>query len=74
MMKRYMKFGLVVVVLGLSSMATRVWGAETVRTAEGPRERAGGRQAIRNAPLLERPNRPGHFYGNTVRRVNERRG
>jgi hypothetical protein len=74
MIRRCMKFGLVVVVLGLSSMATRVWGAETVRTAEGPRERAGGRQAIRNAPLLERPNRPGHFYGNTVRRVNERRG
>ena len=24
-------------------------------------------QAIRQMPLLERPNRPGHFYGNTVR-------
>lgn len=27
------------------------------------------RQTIREMPLLERPNRPGHFYGNTVRRV-----
>ncbi|UUO06445.1 hypothetical protein M4951_24245 [Blastopirellula sp. J2-11] len=27
------------------------------------------RQAIRAQPLLVRPNRPGHFYGNTVRRV-----
>ena len=27
-------------------------------------------QAIRQMPLLERPNRPGHFYGNTVRALN----
>ena len=26
-------------------------------------------QSIRDMPLLERPNRPGHFYGNTVRRI-----
>ncbi len=25
------------------------------------------RREIRQTPLLERPNRPGHFYGNTVR-------
>lgn len=31
------------------------------------------RQEIRNMPLLERPNRPGHFYGNTVRRLHNRR-
>lgn len=31
------------------------------------------REAIRSMPLLERPNRPGHFYGNTVRRVYHRR-
>jgi hypothetical protein len=42
--------------------------------AEGPRQRAAVRQAIRDTPLLERPNRPGHFYGNTVRRITERRG
>lgn len=27
------------------------------------------REAIRSQPMLVRPNRPGHFYGNTVRRV-----
>ncbi|MDO4571109.1 MAG: hypothetical protein Q4D38_12040 [Planctomycetia bacterium] len=26
------------------------------------------RQEIRSMPILQRPNRPGHFYGNTVRR------
>ena len=32
--------------------------------------RAEVRQQIRATPLMERPNRPLHFYGNTVRRVN----
>ncbi|MCA9267400.1 MAG: hypothetical protein KDA41_02970 [Planctomycetales bacterium] len=27
-------------------------------------------QQIRQQPLLERPDRPGHFVGNTIRRVN----
>jgi len=74
MMRRCTKFGSLVVVFGLSWMAARTQGAATTRMPENPRERAGVRQAIRNTPLLERPNRPGHFYGNTVRRVNERRG
>jgi hypothetical protein len=26
-------------------------------------------QQIRQQPILERPNRPGHVYGNTVRRI-----
>lgn len=26
------------------------------------------RNEIRSMPITERPNRPGHFYGNTVRR------
>lgn len=26
------------------------------------------RSEIRSMPILERPSRPGHFYGNTVRR------
>ena len=30
-------------------------------------------EQIRQMPLLERPNRPGHFYGNTVRRIYYRR-
>jgi hypothetical protein len=31
------------------------------------------REAIRRMPLIERPDRPGHFYGNTVRRIHTRR-
>lgn len=31
------------------------------------------RKDIRQIPILERPNRPGHFYGNTVRRMNDRK-
>lgn len=31
------------------------------------------RQEIRNMPILERPNRPGHIYGNTVRRLHNRK-
>jgi len=30
------------------------------------------REAIRHMPLLMRPNRPLHFYGNTVRRLHAR--
>ena len=30
------------------------------------------RQVIRQTPILQRPDRPGHFYGNTVRRRHRR--
>ncbi len=30
------------------------------------------RRDIRQMPILERPSRPGHFYGNAVRRRNSR--
>ncbi len=29
-------------------------------------------QQIRQQPILERPDRPGHVYGNTVRRMHRR--
>lgn len=32
------------------------------------------RRCIRHTPILERPHRFGHFYGNTVRRRHHRRG
>lgn len=32
------------------------------------------RAAIRQMPITTRPNRPGHFYGNTVRRLHRVRG
>ena len=31
------------------------------------------RRAIRNMHILDRPNRPFHFYGNTVRRLHRAR-
>jgi hypothetical protein len=31
------------------------------------------RQSIKSMPITARPSRPGHFYGNTVRRVHQRR-
>lgn len=32
------------------------------------------RTEIRAMPIHNRPNRPGHFYGNTVRRRSDRQG
>jgi len=47
------------------------------RTATTVQQRASvsysTRQQIRQLPILARPNRPGHFYGNTVRRIYHRR-
>jgi hypothetical protein len=41
--------------------------------ADGPVIATGAqRQQIRSTPILERENRPLHFYGNTVRRLNAR--
>lgn len=41
--------------------------------ADGPIIATGAqRQQIRATPILERENRPLHFYGNTVRRVHAR--
>ena len=31
------------------------------------------RRDIRSVPIVERPSRPGHFYGNAVRRNNSRK-
>lgn len=73
MIQRYVRIGLLTAVLGLGGLANRAWAAETTRTPADRQERGTARQTIRNTPLLERPNRPGHFYGNTVRRINERR-
>jgi hypothetical protein len=73
MIQRYVKIGLLTAVLGLGGLATRVWTAETTPKPADSQDRATTRQTIHDMPLLERPNRPGHFYGNTVRRMNERR-
>jgi hypothetical protein len=47
-------------------------GAAEIETAEVEAariRRSMTREEIRSMPIVERPNRPGHFYGNTVRRV-----
>lgn len=68
MMKRY-----VVAILSLS--ATLLPGSTT--WAEGARSgpviaRGEEREAIKSLDITERPDRLGHFYGNTVRRRTER--
>jgi hypothetical protein len=72
MIHRYAKIGLLTVVLGLGVLTSRNWGAEKVQLPADPQERAAMKETIHNTPLLERPNRSGHFYGNTVRWFNER--
>lgn len=43
------------------------------RVADSPIARVRASEAeVRSKPLLERPNRIGHFYGNTVRRLHYR--
>ncbi len=59
----------------LPSCASAV-GPQTVGPVNAPLSTlpaAARREAIRRMPLLMRPNRPGHFYGNTVRRMHARR-
>ncbi len=57
MMKRAMLFGLLAVTqLGLVAPAPAREAATVTR------------KDIRSMPILERPSRPGHFYGNSVRR------
>ena len=46
----------------------------TRRPAVSTRWRAASQQTIRRTPILSRPNRPGHFVGNSIRRSYSRRG
>lgn len=61
-MMRYFVFAVLLVLAMISSVSA------TERATAGLT-----RAQIRQMPLLERPNRPGHFYGNTVRWLHERR-
>lgn len=50
-------------------LASLVWGGVVVEEASAvytPAQRA----TIRAMPITQRPYRPGHFYGNTVRVLN----
>lgn len=48
-------------------------GGFFVEPTEAANTRAEFRAEIQSMPLLERPNRVGHFYGNNVRRIHSRR-
>jgi hypothetical protein len=43
-------------------------------TAQASTRTTLSRADIRSLPITVRPNRPGHFYGNAVRRNSHRRG
>ena len=53
-------------------VASKVDAEDNKTAKKSTKPRSLTRQDIRNMPLLERPNRPGHFHGNTVRRLHSR--
>jgi hypothetical protein len=70
-MKRICTFGILAAALLAGSVALTASRETSSNTPVAVN--AATRQAIKAMPILERPNRVGHFYGNTVRRVNDRR-
>jgi hypothetical protein len=48
-----------------TAVAQTGWSPSVIATGEE-------RQKIRSTPIEQRPNRPLHFYGNTVRRMHHR--
>jgi len=62
----------VLLVVTIASVLTLAPTASDGRSEVATRSRSAQRQAIKQMPILERPSRPGHFYGNTVRRRNSR--
>jgi len=69
MLPRFLHAPLLMLTLGLGCWAISGSEAEASGRANA-NPNAAYRQAIRQTPILERPSRPGHFYGNTVRRLN----
>lgn len=71
MLKRF------VVGLLTTAAAVTVWTLATLNPGQShwtlASSRAEVREQIRETPLLERPNRAGHFYGNSVRRLHHLR-
>jgi len=59
--------------LSTANGQTHVSPATTTPAGSIMRTQAAQREAIRQTPILERRNRPGHFYGNTVRRLHAQR-
>ena len=63
-----------IVVTVLSAASCAMGAGAGVRTPVAPVYSGTARQEIRQMPLLERPNRPGHFIGNTIRSMYYGRG
>lgn len=69
---RHTVSGLLIILI--IAIGSTVWVASRAGTMQETEARARGRtastnrQTIKQMPILERPNRVGHFYGNTVRR------
>ena len=61
------KVGAVTLLLGFAVLTG--FAASTSFAASSAALTAAQRQAIRSMPLVNRPNRPGHIYGNNVRRL-----
>ncbi len=59
---RYLSILIVATILTGVSFVTEPAPASAYSSAQ--------RAAIRQMPIEKRPDRPGHFYGNTVRRLN----
>ena len=68
-------FGCVVIILA-AAVVSALWIGPNVTASsrlQAPTQVASAnRQTIHAMPILERPSRPGHFYGNTVRRRSSR--
>jgi len=63
---------LILALLGVSLMCSAAAAQETGQST-GTGSRRAYRQQIKSMHILDRPSRPGHFYGNTVwRRYNGR--
>ena len=71
MMLRCLIVCLPLVVLLSAPLSVRAATFKTAgrQVAAAVQYRSAQRAAIRQLPLLMRPGRPGHFYGNTVRRI-----
>jgi len=68
-MYRTIHLGILAAALGAGLWSFAAGPSEANERSAGT-PRPAQRQTIRQTPILERPSRVGHVYGNTVRRLN----
>ena len=66
MIRRYMTLCLLFATITLTAQFGNSVEAQPMQSSLQANTRSA--EAIRRMPLLQRPNRPGHFIGNTIRR------